>query len=192
MNDTRARLLATGERLFRAQGYSGTGLKQLAQEAEAPWSSMYHFFPGGKQQLGAEVVRYAAGHYAALIAKAFAAYSDPADAVAAMFKAEAKILTESKFRNGCPVAAVTLDVASTVEELREPCAEAFDLWIAAIAHGLAATGLPAKDARALASYVLSSLEGAIVLSRAEKGVAPLERTAAFVVQTVRAQLPKRP
>jgi TetR/AcrR family transcriptional repressor of lmrAB and yxaGH operons len=191
MNDTRARLLATGERLFRAQGYSGTGLKQLAQEAEAPWSSMYHFFPGGKQQLGAEVVRYAAGRYAALIAKAFAAYSDPADAVAAMFKAEAQILTESKFRNGCPVAAVTLDVASTVEELREPCAEAFDLWIVTIAQGLAATGLPAKDARALASYVLSSLEGAIVLSRAEKSVAPLERTAAFVVQTVRAQLPKR-
>jgi TetR/AcrR family transcriptional repressor of lmrAB and yxaGH operons len=191
MNDTRERLLAAGEKLFRAQGYSGTGLKQLAQEAEAPWSSMYHFFPGGKQQLGAEVVRYAAGRYAALIAKAFAAYADPADAVAAVFKAEAKILTESKFRNGCPVAAVTLDVASTVEELREPCGEAFDLWIVTIAHGFAATGLPAKDARALASYVLSSLEGAIVLSRAEKSVAPLERTAAFVVQTVRAQLPKR-
>jgi TetR/AcrR family transcriptional regulator, lmrAB and yxaGH operons repressor len=191
MNDTRARLLAAGERLFRAQGYSGTGLKQLAQEAEAPWSSMYHFFPGGKQQLGAEVVRYAAGRYAALIAKAFAAYSDPADAVAAVFKAEAKILTESKFRNGCPVAAVTLDVASTVEELREPCGEAFDLWIGTIAHGLTATGLAAKDARALASYVLSSLEGAIVLSRAENSVAPLERTAIFVVQTVRAKLPKR-
>ena len=190
MNDTRERLLVTGERLFRAQGYSGTGLKQLAQEAEAPWSSMYHFFPGGKQQLGAEVVRYAANRYAALIAKAFAAYSDPADAVAAVFKAEAKILTESKFRNGCPVAAVTLDVASTVDELREPCAEAFDLWIETIAGGLAATGLPAKDARALASYVLSSLEGAIVLSRAEKGVTALERTAAFVVQTVRAKLPK--
>jgi TetR/AcrR family transcriptional regulator, lmrAB and yxaGH operons repressor len=190
MNDTRDRLLVTGERLFRRQGYSGTGLKQLAQEAGAPWSSMYHFFPGGKQQLGAEVVRYAAERYAALIAKAFAAYSDPVDAVAAVFKAEAKILTESKFRNGCPVAAVTLDVASTVEELREPCAEAFDLWIGTIARGLAATGLPSTDARALASYVLSSLEGAIVLSRAEKSVTALERTAAFVVQTVIAKLSK--
>jgi TetR/AcrR family transcriptional regulator, lmrAB and yxaGH operons repressor len=191
MNDTRERLLVTGERLFRTQGYSGTGLKQLAQEAEAPWSSMYHFFPGGKQQLGAEVVRYAADRYAALIAKAFAAYADPADAVAAIFKAEAKILTESKFRNGCPVAAVTLDVASTVEELREPCARAFDLWIGTIAQGFTAAGMAAKDARALASYVLSSLEGAIVLSRAEKSVTALERTAAFVVQTVGAKLPKR-
>jgi TetR/AcrR family transcriptional repressor of lmrAB and yxaGH operons len=190
MNDTRERLLATGERLFRAQGYSGTGLKQLAKEADAPWSSMYHFFPGGKQQLGAEIVRHAADHYAHLIAKAFAAYPEPADAVAAVFKAEARILTESKFRNGCPVAAVTLDVASTVEELRESCAEAFDLWIETIARGLGATGLPAKDARTLASYVLSSLEGAILLSRAEKSVVPIERTAAFVVQTVRANLPK--
>ena len=191
MNDTRERLLVAGERLFRAQGYSGTGLKQLAQEADAPWSSMYHFFPGGKQQLATEVVRYAADLYAALLAKAFAAFSDPADAVAAIFKTEAKILTESDFRNGCPVASVTLDVASTVDELRVPCAEAFDLWIGTIAQGLAATGLSPKEAKALASYVLSSLEGAIVLSRAEKRVAPLERTATFVVQTVRTKLSER-
>ena len=188
MNDTRERLLVAGERLFRTQGYSGTGLKQLAQEAGAPWSSMYHFFPGGKQQLGSEVVRHAADHYAALIAKAFAAFSDPADAVAAVFKAEAKLLAESKFRNGCPVAAVTLDVASTVEELRQPCAAVFDLWIETIAHGLGAAGLPTKEARTLASYVLSSLEGAILLSRAEHSVAPLERTGTFVVQTVRTTL----
>ena len=191
MKDTKERLLATGERLFRAQGYSGTGLKQLAQEAEAPWSSIYHFFPGGKQQLGAEVVRCAADRYAALLAKAFAGCSDPADAVAAIFKAEARILNESDFRNGCPVASVTLDVASTVEELRVPCAEAFDLWIDTIAQGLGAPGLAAKEARALASYVLASLEGAIVLSRAEKRVGPLERTATFVVQTVRAKLSQR-
>jgi AcrR family transcriptional regulator len=191
MKDTKERLLATGERLFRTQGYSGTGLKQLAQEAEAPWSSMYHFFPGGKQQLGAEVVRCAADRYATLLTKAFAGFSDPADAVAAIFKAEARILSESDFRNGCPVASVTLDVASTIEELRVPCAEAFDLWIGTIAQGLGATGLAPKEARALASYVLASLEGAIVLSRAEKRVGPLERTATFVVQTVRTKLSQR-
>jgi hypothetical protein len=56
---------------------------------------------------------------------------------------------------------------------------------------LGAAGLAAKETRALASYVLSSLEGAIVLSRAEKRVAPLERTASFVVQTVRGRLSER-
>ncbi|MBV8838533.1 MAG: TetR/AcrR family transcriptional regulator [Alphaproteobacteria bacterium] len=191
MHDTRERLLRTGERLFRQQGYAGTGLKQLAKEADAPWSSMYHFFPGGKEELATEVLRYAAEHYAAMIAKAFDAFTDPADAIAAMFKGEAKILTESKFRNGCPVAGVTLDVASTVEALRAPCATAFGLWVATIARGLAKGGLAEKDAQALASYVLSSLEGAIVLSRAAKSTAPLEATGAFVVRTVRARLAER-
>ena len=54
MHDTKERLLRAGEKLFRSQGYSGTGLKQLAKEAGAPWSSMYHFFPLGKEQLAAE------------------------------------------------------------------------------------------------------------------------------------------
>jgi AcrR family transcriptional regulator len=191
MHDTRERLLRSGERLFRQQGYAGTGLKQLAKEADAPWSSMYHFFPGGKEELATAVLRFAAEHYAAMIAKAFERFADPADAVAAMFKGEARILTESKFRNGCPVAGVTLDVASTVEALRAPCSTAFELWVATIARGLARGGLAEKDALALASYVLSTLEGAIVLSRAAKSTAPLEHAGAFVVQTVRKMSPQR-
>jgi|HubBroStandDraft_2_1064218.scaffolds.fasta_scaffold590995_1 hypothetical protein len=52
-------------------------------------------------------------------------------------------------------------------------------------------GLPEKDTRPLASYVLSSLEGAILLSSGEKSIAPIERSPTFVVQMVRAKLPKR-
>ena len=43
--------------LFRRQGYTGTGLKQVVAEADAPFGSLYHFFPGGKEQLGDEVIR---------------------------------------------------------------------------------------------------------------------------------------
>lgn len=191
MHDTKERLLRAGEKLFRSQGYSGTGLKQLAKEAGAPWSSMYHFFPLGKEQLAAEVIGYSAELYAEMIQSAFTAYSDPADAVAAIFRAEARMLKESEFRNGCPVASVTLDIASTVEELRRPCAEAFDLWIAAFARGLSSTGLSEEAAHDLASYLLSSLEGAIVLSRAAKSVAPMERAGSFVSETVKEKLPRR-
>jgi AcrR family transcriptional regulator len=51
-SDTRARLLEAAAQLFREQGYAATGLKQITAEAEAPWGSLYHFFPGGKEQLG--------------------------------------------------------------------------------------------------------------------------------------------
>jgi AcrR family transcriptional regulator len=192
MSETKERLLRAGERLFRAQGYSGTGLKQLAAAAQAPWSSMYHFFPDGKEQLAEEVIRYGGELYAQMIRQCFAAYPDPRDAVAAMFSGEAKILRSSGFRNGCPVASVALDVASTTDKVRKPCAEVFGCWIDALAEGIAATGMAKETAADLASYILAALEGAIILSRTSKSVKPLEQTATFVLHTLEQKLPRRP
>lgn len=192
MSETKDRLLRAGERLFRAQGYSGTGLKQLAAEAEAPWSSMYHFFPGGKEQLAEEAIRYGGELYAQMIKQCFAAYPDPREAVAAMFTGEARILKSSGFRNGCPVASVALDVASTTEKVRKPCAEVFASWIAALAEGIAGSGAPVETATDLATYILASLEGAIILSRTSKSVKPLEQTAQFVLHALGEKLPRRP
>jgi AcrR family transcriptional regulator len=192
MSETRERLLRAGERLFRAQGYSGTGLKQLASEAQAPWSSMYHFFPDGKEQLAEEVIRYGGELYAQMIRQCFAAYPDPREAVAAMFSGEARILRSSGFRNGCPVASVALDVASTTEKVRKPCADVFASWIGALAEGIAASGAPKETATDLASYILASLEGAIILSRTSKSVKALEQTAQFVLHTLEQKLPRRP
>jgi AcrR family transcriptional regulator len=152
---------------------------------------MYHFFPDGKEQLAEEVLRYGGELYARMIRQCFVAYPDPREAVAAMFAGEAKILRSSGFRNGCPVASVALDVASTVEKVRKPCAEVFASWIGALAEGIAASGAAEGLAMDLASYILASLEGAIILSRTSKSVKPLEQTAQFVLHTLEAKLPRR-
>ena len=52
---TRERIVEAGAMLFRRQGWSGTGMKQIAAAAAAPFGSIYHFFPGGKDELSAEV-----------------------------------------------------------------------------------------------------------------------------------------
>jgi TetR/AcrR family transcriptional regulator, lmrAB and yxaGH operons repressor len=191
MSETKDRLLRAGEKLFRAQGYSGTGLKQLAKEARAPWSSMYHFFPNGKEQLAEEVVRYAGELYAQMIRRSFVAYPDPVEAINAMFAAEAKILRASGFRNGCPIASVALDVASTTEKIRKPCADVFASWVSAMAEGITRSGVPEDTALDLASYVLASLEGAIILSRTSRSVRPLEQTAQFVSEALKGRRPRR-
>ncbi len=177
VSDTRARLLRAGERLFRTQGYAGAGLKELAQAAAAPWGSLYHFFPGGKAQLGVEVLRYAAEKYRRGLQAVFDRHPDPSEAVERIFLGEAAILENSDYRDGCPIASVTLDVASTNEELRAACAEAFDAWLSTIEQALAAAGAPPDEAADLAVFVLASLEGAIVLSRAAKSPEPLRRSA---------------
>jgi TetR/AcrR family transcriptional repressor of lmrAB and yxaGH operons len=182
--DTRERLLRAGEQLFRTQGYSGTGLKQLTQTAEAPWGSLYHFFPEGKEQLGTEVLHYAGQLYGAGWQGVFKRYPNPGEAIEKVFLGEVTTLTRSDYRDGCPITSVTMDIASTSEALRQACADAYGGWLAQIETALRADGAPEDAARDLAGFVLSALEGAIALSRAAKDPAALLQSAKFVRQVI--------
>jgi TetR/AcrR family transcriptional repressor of lmrAB and yxaGH operons len=182
--DTRQRLIRAAEQLFRTQGYSGTGLKELTAAAGAPWGSLYHFFPGGKAQLAAEAARWAGEIYAEGWRRAFDQTEDPGEAVERVFTAEARILQGSDYRNGCPIASMTLDIASTDESLRAASHGAFQTWLEALSAGFRRHGAPADAADALASFVLSAIEGAIVLSRAAKSPAPLHACAPLVRDAV--------
>ena len=78
---TKDRILDTTAELFRRQGYVGTGMKQIAAEASAPFGSVYHFFPGGKEELGAEVIRTSGRLYMQLFATVAADAPDVLSAV---------------------------------------------------------------------------------------------------------------
>ena len=49
---TRERIVTASAELFRHRGYAGTGLKAILTASRAPYGSLYHFFPGGKEELG--------------------------------------------------------------------------------------------------------------------------------------------
>ena len=183
-SDTRQRLVRAAEQLFRVQGYSGTGLKQLTAEAEPPWGSLYHFFPAGKAALGAEAARYAGELYADGWRRAFEQATTAGEAVERIFRAEARILESSDYRNGCPIASTTLDVASVDDGLRRACAAAFERWIDAIMEGLEAHGAPPHAARPLALFILSTIEGAITVARAAKDPAALIESGHFTRDAV--------
>jgi AcrR family transcriptional regulator len=53
--------------MFRRNGYTGTGVKQVAAAAGAQLGSLYHFFPGGKEQLAEEVIRTSGPRYGDLV-----------------------------------------------------------------------------------------------------------------------------
>ena len=57
----RDNLIYTAARLFRQQGYAATGINDILREAGAPKGSFYHYFPGGKEELGAAAIRHAMG-----------------------------------------------------------------------------------------------------------------------------------
>ncbi len=172
--ETRDRLVEAGAELFRRQGFTGTGVKQIVEEASAPFASLYHFFPGGKEQLGAEAIRHSGGLYGQLIGLFYTAGDDPVDATRRFFEAAAQTLVETGYADACPIATVALEVSSTSEPLREACAEVFESWIGAAAESLRAAGVPRRRARALAISLLCSLEGAFVLARALRSTEPVD------------------
>jgi AcrR family transcriptional regulator len=187
-SDTRTRLLTASAQLFRQQGYAGTGLKQITTAGQAPWGSLYHFFPGGKEELGVEAITHSGRRYLKLFDLVYArAGHDPARSVHDFFQLSVEALETSDFADGCPIATVALEVASTNEALRHSCAMVFDSWQQATSDFLTRSGATPDRAAELATYILAAFEGAIVLSRTARDTRPLRVTAGIVSTTIRTE-----
>lgn len=185
---TRDRIVQESAELFRRQGFPATGVKQIVAQASAPFGSIYHFFPGGKQELGAEVIRWSGALYGQLIDAFFPPGADPAQATRDFFAGAAQTLHESDYSDACPIATVALEMSSISEPMREACAEVFESWIEMATERLVDGGLERPRARALAISMLCSLEGAFVLSRALRDVEPLQLAGATASAAVAAAI----
>jgi AcrR family transcriptional regulator len=186
--DTRDRILSATGALFQRQGFAGTGIKQILTVADAPFSSLYHFFPGGKDELGAESIRLEGGMYQALVEAVFDAAPDLLTGVRDCFSAAAETLRTTDYADACPIATVALEVASTNEGLRLATADVFASWITAASTRFAAAGITDTEARKLAIAMIALLEGAFVLSRALRSTEPLEAAGLTAVAATRAAL----
>src|SRR2546423_12677798 len=144
MQSTRERIVETSAELFRKQGYTATGVKQIVNAAQAPFGSVYHFFPGGKEQLGAEAILVSGAIYEQLIPAVFDPAPDPVTGVRAFFAGAAEHLRETDYADACPIATVALEVSSMSEPMREACARVFESWIEAGARRVPDTG-PGPD-----------------------------------------------
>jgi AcrR family transcriptional regulator len=173
MTGTRQRIIDASAVLMRRQGYEATGMKEIVTAASAPFGSVYHFFPGGKEQLGAETIRWSGAEYAKLLAAALDSSQDLAGGVRAFFDGAAEHLVATGYADACPIATIALEVSSHSEVLRQACAEVFEMWITEGARRLTAGGVPDGAARRLAVEMLALLEGAFVLCRAARDTAAL-------------------
>src|SRR5437588_3879775 len=157
---TRDRIVEMSAELFRRQGYNATGIKQIVTEAQAPFGSIYHFFPGGKEALGAEAIRTSGAIYEQLIPAVFDRAPDLVTGVRDFFAGAAAHLEETDYADACPIATVALEVSSSSQPMRNACAEVFESWIEAGAGRYAEAGISRQHARELTMAMVCALEGA--------------------------------
>jgi AcrR family transcriptional regulator len=190
--NTRERILYSSATLFRRQGYTATGVKQIVADADAPFSSLYHFFPNGKDQLAAEAIHSSGHMFGELVGAVFDAAPDILTGVRDCFSGAAETLRQTGYADACPIATVALEVASTNEPLRIATAEVFERWITSATGRFTAEGIPDATARELAIGVIGALEGAFVLSRAMRSTEPLDVAGKHAAAAVEAALPAQP
>jgi TetR/AcrR family transcriptional repressor of lmrAB and yxaGH operons len=176
-------LVRTAMRLFRQQGYASTGLQQILAESGAPKGSLYHYFPGGKEQLAEAAVRLAARLMGEMLSGHASRCKSPAAFVKAYCSTMSAWMKESRFRSGCPIATTMLETAPDSPELTRAGRDALDHWIAIIAPVFRADGASLAEARSRAQRLIAAMEGALIVARVRQSTAPIADIAASYCRT---------
>jgi AcrR family transcriptional regulator len=185
---TKKRIMVAAAELFRRQGYAATGIKAILQASDAPYGSLYHFFPGGKQEVGVAVIEAQGATYRELVESLYPPGADVVEATVKSFAGAADLVEQTDFVDACPIATLALEVASTDELMRRAASAAFESWLTVLTTRLLDAGLPDDRARALALELFCLIEGAFLLARTTRSSDPLRTAGSAAADSIRRAL----
>lgn len=166
-------LPALGE-VFREHGFEGASLALITERTGLGKGSLYHFFPGGKEEMASAVLAEIDGWFETHVFRPLRE-EDPHGAIAGMLDA-----VDSYFRSGRRVCLVGLfALGDARERFTERVNGYFFTWRAALADALLRSGRAREEADDLAEEAVAAIQGALVLARA------LDDPAAFARMTAR-------
>jgi TetR/AcrR family transcriptional regulator, lmrAB and yxaGH operons repressor len=175
-SDARARMIQSQAILQRERGVAGTALPDVIQHSGAPRGSIYHHFPNGRAELAEQATQFASDWITRGLERALAS-GDVLSAHEAIVEDWLAILRESGFLAGCAVAAGAL-AGPPDAGARHAAAAGFRNWERLWRDAFESHGVSAARAETLAVLSIASIEGALMLSRAERSTQPLEQVGA--------------
>lgn len=154
--------------LFTFHGYERTGLAQVARRAGANPGSLYHFFPTKEDLVAATLELRRELLFAEVLAPIWERIADPLERVFGLLDGYRRMLALTEFDHGCPIGNLVIELANDHPRVRGLLAENFEGWLAAVQACFeeARDRLPEDaDPRRLAVFVLTTMEGAVMLAR---------------------------
>jgi TetR/AcrR family transcriptional repressor of lmrAB and yxaGH operons len=186
--DTRQQMIVTAARLFQRDGYHATSWRGLVEEAGTPWGSIHHHFPGGKTELALAAIDAGSAGVIALIDRCFAETAGATEAVGRWFEVSARLLVDSGYESGCPVATVALETLTGPDPVKDAARAAFGAWEALVAAHFRRAGVSRTPAADAAVTVLGLLEGATLLARVQGSERPMRVATRHAQEIVREAL----
>ena len=172
----RQAMIWAASKLFRRHGFSGTGLREILAASGAARGSLYHHFPGGKEEIGAATVTAAGGLVTETLAELARQAESPADFLRHYANLLVRWLEGSKFQDGCPIILTLLETTPRSAPISNAGHAVFTHWRAVMADMLAQHGWPPEQIASTVTALIAGLEGALMLARVESNVQPLRDT----------------
>ena len=169
---TKDRLLDASGELFRRQGYTGTGVKQILTEASAPFGSLYHHFPGGKEEMAEEVLAHLDRKLTTAIYEPIKSTKTPQKKLTMLLDGIDAFYESGK--RACLLERLVASVDRT--RFRRPLRNAFAAWIDAVESICIEAGLPKSVARARAEDLVVRIDGALIVAAGTDDYSVFART----------------
>ncbi len=175
--DTRERIVQAAFLLFLRNGYRATGLAEIVREAGVNPGSLYYFFPT-KEDLVVAVLEWCkANLWPEVVQPVFDRVEDPIERIFGLLDGYRRMLEMTQFTQGCPMGNLTLEIGESHPAARALIAENFTGWTNVVRDCVKAAGgrlPPHADADELATFVLTTMEGAVMLARTYRSFAPYD------------------
>jgi TetR/AcrR family transcriptional repressor of nem operon len=187
---SRERIVERAAELFAERGVAATSLDDVLAAAGAGKSQLYHYF-SGRDELEAAAVGRRCTQVVAGLTQALGSVASLAGLEQALAGFVAAY--EEMGLPGCPIGSLAAEVAERNEDARQQAATGFDAWERLFADALERMrdrGELRADASpaVLATALLASIEGGMVLSQTRKDPASLHIAAEAGLAQVRAHL----
>jgi TetR/AcrR family transcriptional repressor of nem operon len=172
---SRERIVERAAELFAAGGIAATSVDEVLTAAGAGKGQFYHYFRS-RDELAAAAVGFRCAQVMAELTEALGGVSSLAELERALAGFVAGF--EESGMPGCPIGTLAAEVAGRNEEARLQAAAGFDAWERLLADALERMrqrGELRADAQSavLATGLLATVEGGMVLSQARRDMASL-------------------
>jgi TetR/AcrR family transcriptional repressor of nem operon len=177
--DTRSDIIKIGTELISRQGYNATGIDMVLKEAGVPKGSFYHYFKS-KEEFGLAVMDVFADYYSQrMTALLQDTELSPLSRIRTLLEGSLLRFSNNQCSKGCLIGNLGQEMADQNERFRARLDEIFDDWrklfAACLSEAQTAKELDSRlDAEALASFILSGWEGAILRAKVMKSPQPLQ------------------
>lgn len=175
---TRTSLLDAAAQLFRQKGLAATSVQEICDVAGTTKGAFFHHFRTKHDIALAAIDRYTDN----IIARLDVVVGTPEEQLAAFLNGLGQLVQSDDCHPACLIAVNVMELGAVREDFRLRCADQLARIGAQveplIAAAAASRGATHVDPKSLAEHLVATLQGALILSRAQNDVAPLERALA--------------